>query len=217
MHSLLFIASAFIGLVAPLSVPFNPSLRQLQSASNDSLPPNVPSPLNASLSPKPRSNSTSPASNGWPSLPFNTKVSEKTTEGVSETTYIIIDNYIGPFPSDLKGFVLGNITLIEELIDGWDNPDYFIDNKRVFTSGVVSARFPAVQVRSSARITNGLAKELLGAAWGLIYAYGPRGWSFASVETVRGEEGGAVRDTVGFFSLWITEPGFYTLVGSFDY
>ena len=115
---------------------------------------------------------------------------------------MIIDNYLEPKPNNLKGDVMGNLSNIETLIESWGNPNYYIDNKRIFDSGLVSVRFPAVQVRNSGRMTNGLAVKLLGAAWGLEYAFGPRGWQMAMIETIKGD-GSTVVD--GFFSLWIDE------------
>ncbi len=116
---------------------------------------------------------------------------------------MVIDRYLAPTtPDSHKGAVLGNISQIEKLIESWENPNYYIDNKRVFTSGLVQARFPAVQTTNAQRITNALAVELLGAAWQLQYVHGPRGWSFATVEMVGGD---GLRSTFGFFSLWFTE------------
>ena len=187
----------------------------LELATSWILPPHrtvleLPSSLNNTLShdgtanPSARNynNTTSSAPlNDWPDLPFRFKVSEGPP---GTTTYILIDQYLAPStPDSWKGAVLGNITNIEKLIESWEQPSYYIDNSRVFISGLVKVRFPAaVHFRNPVRITNALAVELLGAAWQMQYLYGPRGWSFASIET---EDGEGVRNTVGFFSLWMIE------------
>ena len=96
---------------------------------------------------------------------------------------------------------MGDISKIEQTIESYGNPGYFIDNSRVFRSGFVNARFPAAKENTNGqRITNGLARELLGAIWGFTYAYGARGFSFATVQSVATD---GTKDVVGYFSCWI--------------
>ena len=182
MRSLAVLFCPILGLAASLSLPVNPPIVQFLSLPNESL--SAHSLPNSTFNPLDR----------WPNSPFRSLITEKVTEGVIEKTYMVIDRYQPASPNPLKGAVMGNITLIEKLIDGWGKPDYYIDNRRMFTEGLVSVRFPTGQ------ITNWLAAELLGAAWGLEYAFGPRGWEFATIETVRDR---GEHNVVGFFSLWI--------------
>ena len=192
MHFFILFASLLIKNVSSRSLPIVPSIVQFPSLSNDSFSIQFPP------------NSSDLPSNGWPKLPFRALVTEKKTSAGSEKTYMTIDYYLEPKPNNLKGDVIGNISNIETLIEGWGNPDYYVDNKRVFQSGLVFVRFPAVQARGAGRMTNGLAVQLLGAAWGLEYAFGPRGWQMAMIETVK-VDGSLVVN--GFFSLWIDESG----------
>jgi len=112
---------------------------------------------------------------------------------------MIIDEYLDAGDKSFKGAITGNISVIVELIDSY-KPDNLIDNTRVFTSGLVSVRFPTMQARNAQRMTNALAVELLGAAWQLEYARGPRGWNSATIKTIRSKSDYTI---VGFFSLWI--------------
>lgn len=194
MHSLLFtttVAAALTRTVASLSLPFYPSILQLPSTLNGSLPALIPS------------NSTTSLLDSWPKLPFHVLISETKIGEITETTWMIIHEYLEAPDVSVKGEVISNISLIVDLVDSYE-PDHLIDNRRVITSGLVSVRFPAVQARNAQRMTNGLAVELLGAAWQLQYARGPRGWKLATIKTVRGRNDQSV---VGFFSLWIGEGG----------
>lgn len=189
MHFLFCIAvTTLVGTAASLSLPFQPSILQLPSISNGSLQAFNPS------------NSTNNTLFGaWPKLPFHVLISETEIHGVIESTWMIIDDYLEVHDQSLKGAVTGNISLIVELIDS-HKPDNLIDNRFVFTSGLVSVRFPAVQANNAQRMTNALAVELLGAAWQLEYARGPMGWASAMIKTIRGNKD---YNVVGFFSLWI--------------
>lgn len=200
MHFLFLLATASIGLVVSLSLPLDPLVLRL------------PSVANGSVSDQPVSITTNLTSGEWPDPSDQIEISEKKSRGVLiEATYMTIGEYQTPIAEIPKGLVPNNISLIIQLIDGYE-PDNFIDNRRVFKSGLVSVRFPAVQTSNNVqRITNSIAVELLSATWQLQYAYqpyGPRGWDLAKVEAVRFRDGRAVgRSAVGFFSLWIEDGG----------
>ncbi|KAL6720054.1 hypothetical protein ACLMJK_001975 [Lecanora helva] len=189
MQHLLLLTLAILDVVASLSLPLNLVLLPARSPRNSSI--RLPNLLNA----------TNATSNGWPAPPFRSKISEEdASRGIADTTYLIIDQYLAPNPASLKGAILGNISLIEQTIEGYGNPDYYIDNSRVFKSGLVKARFPAFKGSNGPRITNGLARELMSAAWSFLYVYGPRGFSFATVQSGRGQ---GSKNSIGYFSLWI--------------
>lgn len=195
MHFLPCIAAAtLVGTTASLSLPLYSSILQLPSLSNGSL---------QELNP---ANSTNTLLEAWPKPPFHVLISETKTHGVIESTWMIIDDYLKVDDKSLKGAVTGNISLIVELIDS-HKPDNLIDNRRVFTSGLVSVRFPAMQATNVQRMTNALAVELLGAAWELEYARGPMGWASATIKTIRSKDD---YNVVGFFSLWIREESTVT-------
>ena len=149
-------------------------------------------------------------------MPFKAKISEDTSKGnKAGTTYLVIDRQFMPSPRSYKDIVIGNISLIEESIDGLSSPEDLIDTRRVFVSNCVSARFPALKGAEKGRgVSNALAKGLMSTARGLIDTYGPQGWMFASVQvaTQAEDQDGA---TLGFFSLWITRLGETTLTSDF--
>lgn len=112
--------------------------------------------------------------------------------------YLLIDAYMPAAEHIQKGAALASINAMEEAIEKEKDPWGYIDNRRVFNSGVVSARFPALAIGDPPKVTNQQAIQVLGAVWTLEYVYGTRGFAYATVEIGT--------TALCFFSLWITPP-----------
>lgn len=181
MYHLLYLISALLLTFACHAISL-PPIQAIQSPSSDKPFLVLPS----------ANRTTTPLLTGWPTLPFHAHV--------AEDIYLVIESYHVPSDYNLRGYILGNLTKIEDRIIEEANPDGLVDNKRIFRSGLVSTRFPAVAVEKGdvatpPRITNEMALQVLGAAWELQHVHGPRGFSYATVEV-----GGR---PWSFFCLWV--------------